>query len=112
MAGCSIVMLMLLFFWPVALLAYVLTLVFTVIESIVTSVAFPAIIVCMLTGFLGFVDAVITLWRWHKDPESHALSIKAFTRTIVLYAISFIALCIACYFAGIALIGVFTATGE
>ncbi|MBR1828574.1 MAG: hypothetical protein IJ781_03560 [Atopobiaceae bacterium] len=110
MAGFSIVMLTLLFAWPLLLVVAVFYLTFETAALVVTSPAFPFIIAAMVAGTLGTANVAIVLWRRYKNPEGAKLSLRSFTWTYVWYAISFVACCIAVYFAGVAIIGFFSQT--
>lgn len=107
MAGFSLVLLLLLFFWPAALVVAVAYLVVNAAALIITSPAFPAFIISLIAGAWGTVAAVLVLWRWYKDPEGNPFSVRAFTKTFVLYAVSFAAFCIGIYLAGVALLTMF-----
>ena len=115
MAGCSIVVLNLLlclFLWPVLLVLLVIYLVSEAAALVVTSPAFPAMVVAMLSCSLGCLDAAIVLWKHFKaaDPDGDRLSIKQFKRTIVLFVISFVAACAAVALLGITVFSLFSAS--
>ena len=108
MAGFSIVMLTMLFALPVVLVVAVLYLTFETAALVVTSPAFPFIIAAMVAGTLGTANVALVLWRRYKDPEGAKLSLRSFLWTYIWYAISFVACCVAVYFAGVAIIGFFS----
>lgn len=112
MAGFSLVLLLLLFFWPAALVVAVAYLVVNAAALIITSPAFPAFIISLVAGAWGTVAAALVLWRWHKDPEANPVSVRSFTKTFVLYAISFVAFCVGIYLAGVALLTMFPLSAE
>lgn len=105
MAGFSIVMLILLFFWPVALAVAVLYLAFEAAALVITSPAFPLLVVSMLTCVLGCANAALVMWRRFRDPEGHPITLRAFRWTLVLFGVSFVALCLGTWQAGVALLG-------
>jgi|GEM_PF-6337946 len=108
MAGFSIVMLTLLFAWPIFLVVAVFYLTFEAAALVVTSPAFPFIIAAMVAGTLGTANAALVLWRRYKNPDGAKLTLRSFMWTYIWYAISFVACCAAVYFAGVAIIGFFS----
>lgn len=103
MAGFSIILLMLLFLWPFALVAVAAVLAFELAALVVTSPSFPWLVAAFIAGVWGSIEGILSVWRWHKDPEDHPLSLKAFKKTFVLYGISFVTACVAVALAGIAI---------
>jgi hypothetical protein len=95
MAGCSIVFLNLLIFWPLLLVAAVAYLFIAAATWVVTSMAFPFIVIAVIAGMVGTLLALLSALRHIRDREGVPLSLALFKWTFVLYAISFVAACIA-----------------
>ena len=95
MAGCSIVFLNLLIFWPLLLVFGVAYLFIAAATWVLTSPALPFIIVAVVAGFVGTVLALVSLYRHFKDSEGAPLTLGLFKGTFILYGISFVAACIA-----------------
>ena len=105
MAGFSIVLLTLLFAWPVMLVVTVAYLAFELAAVVVTSPAFPFIVISVIACVWGMVETAVILWKRFRDPEAEPLTIKRFTRVFVLFAVSFVTICIAAVLAGVAIFG-------
>ena len=117
MAGFSIVMLVLLFAWPIALVIGVCYLTFEAAALVVTSPAFPFLIMAMIAATAGTVNAALVMWRHYKATEASGdsepfeakdLKLRTFKWTYILYAISFAACCAAVYYSGVSVFGLFS----
>lgn len=105
MAGFSLVILILLALWPIALLACVLYLTVETAALAVSSPAFVPLIISMVACVLGCLDAARVMWRRYRDQDESPLRVKSFGRTLVLFAVSLGALCVGAWQAGVALFG-------
>lgn len=108
MAGCSIVMLTMLFAWPLVLVVGALSLVYGATVLVVTSPAFPFIILAMLAGGIGSINAALVLWRRYKNPDGSPFTLLLFKWTYIWYAISAVAVLIALVLAGVAIFSFFS----
>ena len=87
MAGCSIIMLMLVL-WPFMLVGTVVTIAFVAAVEFVTSPAFIFLVASVIFGALAAADVIRILWRRHREGPSYELNLRTFMRPLVLCGMS------------------------
>ena len=105
MAGCSIVFLMMA--WPFFLVVGVLYVALEAAATVVTSPAFPWLVISVVLTTVGSIWAAVKAWNYWKNREIETHTVKDFVPILVLYAIAFITFCIAVWFAGVAILGMY-----
>lgn len=105
MAGCSILLIMLC--WPAFLVIGLAYLAFELAATVVTSPAFPALVISVLLTAWGSVEAARVMWRAYKDPEGPKVEPGSFRRTLVLFLFAFLAFCVAIVLTGVTLLQFF-----
>ena len=88
MAGCSIVMLMLLL-WPVMLVGSIACLALMATVEFVTSPAFPVLLVGLACHLAAAIDVGRLLWRKYKERDAFELARSLFVRPLTLICVGF-----------------------
>ena len=97
MAGFSLILIMLVFLWPVMLVGTIVTFVAIAAAEFVTSPAFPLLIISGVLGTLAAVDLIRILWRKYREREAFKLEGRLFVRPAILCVLSFavfVAMCV------------------
>ena len=99
MAGFSIVLLILLFCWPLMLVYGVVSIAAVAAAEFIMSPAFPCMLGSILFSLLAAIDLARIVWRRFREGESFVIERKLFVRPVVLAVIAFalfVVMCVVC----------------
>lgn len=104
MAGCSIVMLMILL-WPVMLVMSVAAILLTATVEFVTSPAFPVLLVGLGCHLVAAIDVGRILWRKYKERDAFELAGRLFVRPVTFICVGFALMLASAIMAGVMVVG-------
>ena len=99
MAGFSIILLLMFFFWPLMLVYALFSIVAVAAAEFVTSAAFPCLIGAIILSTLAAADVIRILWRHYHERDAFPLRKELFIRPLVLVLLAFalfVAMCVIC----------------
>lgn len=100
MAGFSIILLLMFFFWPLMLVWGLVSILAVAAAEFVTSPAFPMLLASIVFGVLAAIDVARILWNWYKAGKSFEFTWKLLARPLVLAGIAFLFFAAMCFTAG------------
>ena len=99
MAGCSVVVMMIVL-WPVFLLLSIVDIAMLAAGSFVSSPAFPCLVASLAFSLAAIIDLARVLWRRWRGQDALELVPRTFTRPAILFAIAFALFAISMAIAG------------
>lgn len=99
MAGCSIVLLTIIFL-PVLVVMGVVTFALMAAYEFVTSPAFPVLVASVILSGMALIDLARKLWTHYKEGTLRQLEAKEFVRPGLLFLAGFVLFVIVCVMSG------------